>query len=56
LHPTFENHFFSPKSLQLTLNLLIMSKQGGIIKLEGTIDEISFYKTADGHLAPAKCG
>lgn len=33
-----------------------MAKQAGIIKLKGTIDDISFYKTADGHLARAKGG
>src|SRR5690606_19923367 len=36
--------------------LFIMAKQAGIIKLKGTIDDISFYKTADGHLARAKGG
>lgn len=33
-----------------------MAKQSGIIKLKGTIDDISFYKTADGHMARAKGG
>lgn len=33
-----------------------MAKQTGIIKLKGTIDDISFYKTADGHMARAKGG
>ena len=33
-----------------------MAKQTGIIKLKGTIGDISFYKTADGHLARAKGG
>ncbi|HLW32162.1 MAG: hypothetical protein WBA61_08805 [Aequorivita sp.] len=33
-----------------------MAKQAGIIKLKGTIDDISFYKSADGHLARAKGG
>lgn len=33
-----------------------MAKQAGIIKLKGTIDDISFYKTADGHIARAKGG
>src|SRR5690554_6127771 len=33
-----------------------MAKQAGIIKLKGTIDDIAFYKTADGHLARAKGG
>ncbi|WP_417857591.1 hypothetical protein [Xanthomarina gelatinilytica] len=33
-----------------------MAKQTGIIKLKGTIDDIAFYKTTDGHLARAKGG
>lgn len=33
-----------------------MAKQTGIIKLKGTIGDISFYKSADGHLARAKGG
>ena len=33
-----------------------MAKQAGIIKLKGTIEDISFYKTLDGHLARAKGG
>lgn len=33
-----------------------MAKQAGIIKLKGTIDDISFYRTADGHIARAKGG
>jgi len=33
-----------------------MAKQSGIIKLEGTIGDISFYKTQDGHLAREKGG
>jgi hypothetical protein len=33
-----------------------MAKQSGIIKLEGTIGDIAFYKTKDGHLARAKGG
>ncbi len=33
-----------------------MAKQTGIIKLKGTIGDISFYKTTDGHLARAKGG
>ncbi len=33
-----------------------MAKQTGIIKLKGTIGGISFYKTADGHLAREKGG
>lgn len=33
-----------------------MAKQVGIIKLKGTIDDISFYRTADGHMARAKGG
>ncbi len=33
-----------------------MAKQSGIIKSEGTIGDIAFYKTQDGHLARAKGG
>ena len=33
-----------------------MAKQTGIIRLKGTIGGISFYKTADGHLAREKGG
>ena len=33
-----------------------MAKQSGIIKLEGTIGDIAFYKSKDGHLARAKGG
>ncbi|KAA1242908.1 hypothetical protein [Aquimarina sp. RZ0] len=33
-----------------------MAKQTGIIKLKGTIGDISFYKSTDGHLARAKGG
>jgi len=33
-----------------------MARQNGIIKLKGTIGGISFYKTADGHLAREKGG
>ncbi|MCI2228857.1 hypothetical protein MC378_06725 [Polaribacter sp. MSW13] len=33
-----------------------MAKQTGIIKLKGTIGDISFYKTSDGHLAREKGG
>ena len=33
-----------------------MARQSGIIKLKGTIGGISFYKTADGHLAREKGG
>ncbi len=33
-----------------------MAKQGGIIKLEGTIGDITFYKSQDGHLARGKGG
>lgn len=33
-----------------------MAKQTGIIKLKGTIDDVSFYKSVDGHLARAKGG
>lgn len=33
-----------------------MAKQNGIIKLKGTIGDITFYKTKDGHLAHEKGG
>lgn len=33
-----------------------MAKQSGIIKLEGTIGDITFYKSQDGLLARAKGG
>jgi hypothetical protein len=33
-----------------------MARQKGIIKLQGKIDDISFYKSQDGHLARAKGG
>jgi hypothetical protein len=33
-----------------------MAKQSGIIKLEGTIGDIAFYKSQDGILARAKGG
>lgn len=33
-----------------------MARQTGIIKLKGTIGDISFYKTSDGHLAREKGG
>ena len=33
-----------------------MARQNGIIKLKGTIDGVSFYKTADGHMARAAGG
>ncbi|MBS3742609.1 MAG: hypothetical protein V5A47_11260 [Bacteroidales bacterium] len=33
-----------------------MARQKGIIKLEGTIGDISFYKSRDGHLARTKGG
>jgi len=33
-----------------------MAKQDGIIKLKGTIGDISFYKTKDGYLARSKGG
>jgi len=33
-----------------------MARQKGIIKLKGTIGDITFYKTQDGHLARKKGG
>ena len=38
------------------INYCIMARQKGIIKLEGTIGDISFYKSKDGHLARTKGG
>jgi len=40
----------------MNLILVIMARQSGIIKLEGTIGDISFYKSKDGMLARAKGG
>jgi hypothetical protein len=33
-----------------------MARQKGIIKLEGTIGDVSFYKSKDGYLAREKGG
>ena len=33
-----------------------MARQKGIMKLEGTIGDVSFYKTSDGYLAREKGG
>jgi len=33
-----------------------MAKQAGIIKLKGTIGDIAFYKSRDGHMARLKGG
>lgn len=36
-----------------------MAKLKGILKIEGTLDELTFYKTQDGHLVKTKgnnCG
>ena len=33
-----------------------MAKLGGIIKIEGTLDNLTFYKTKDGHLVRTKGG
>lgn len=33
-----------------------MARQTGIIKLKGTLGDISFYKSSDGHLARTKGG
>ena len=33
-----------------------MARQAGIIKLEGTIGDVAFYKSQDGHLARSKGG
>lgn len=39
-----------------TIKLFIMAKQSGIIKLEGTIGDISFYKSSEGYFAREKGG
>jgi hypothetical protein len=31
-----------------------MAKQRGVIKLEGTLDDITFLKTSDGYMAKVK--
>ncbi len=31
-----------------------MAKQKGVLKVEGTLDELTFYKTSDGHLVKTK--
>ncbi len=33
-----------------------MAKQSGVIKLKGTIGDVTFYKTEDGHMAKEKSG
>ncbi len=33
-----------------------MAKQSGVVKLKGTIDDITFYKSKDGHMARQKGG
>jgi hypothetical protein len=38
----------------LNENFEVMARQRGIIKLKGTIGDITFYKTKDGHLAKEK--
>jgi hypothetical protein len=40
----------------LNLNFIVMAKQRGIIKLKGTIGDITFYKTQDGHVARERGG
>jgi hypothetical protein len=37
-------------------NLIKMARQSGLIKLNGTLGGITFYKTQDGHLAREKGG
>lgn len=53
LHKLFEKALLA---VLLRLKLLIMARQTGIIRLKGTIGGVSFYKTADGHLAREKGG
>ena len=33
-----------------------MARLKGLIKIEGTLDELTFYKTQDGHLVKTKSG
>jgi len=33
-----------------------MARQKGIIKIEGTLDDFTFYKTKDGYLVKTKSG
>src|SRR5699024_7074115 len=42
--------------LLLIIKIKVMARQAGIIKLKGTIGDISFYKTSDGFLARQKGG
>ena len=44
------------KETYVELNFEVMARQKGIIKLKGTIGDITFYKTQDGHLAREKGG
>jgi hypothetical protein len=53
----FLNFYLKIRSFVENLKfLVIMARQNGIIKLKGTIGDISFYKTTDGHLAREKGG
>ena len=36
------------------LNFYVMAKQAGLVKLRGTIEDLSFYRTKDGYLAREK--
>lgn len=38
------------------INFLKMGKLNGIIKIQGTLDNLTFYKSADGHLVRTKGG
>src|SRR5688572_29411350 len=44
------------QSQQFLIKLYPMAKQKGIIKLDGTIGDITFYKSRDGYLAREKGG
>jgi hypothetical protein len=48
------NRRFTPYSF--TIKIATMAKQKGIIKLEGTIGDITFLKTQDGYIAKEKSG
>jgi hypothetical protein len=38
------------------LNILVMARQSGLIKINGTLDNLTFYKTADGYQVRTKGG
>lgn len=50
------NYGYLTSASCLKSNIFIMARQKGIVKLEGTIGDVSFYKTSDGFLAREKGG